>query len=76
MVSRKEGYCSQGYRCCCATKTPHGKWPVSKITHTYSGEDEHVHTVKVLMKGKEYQQPITRICPLQIIKSDNQENGP
>ena len=54
-------------------ETPHGKWP---LKYTYPGENEHVRTVKVLMKGKEYQRPITRICPLQIIESDHQENGP
>ena len=57
-------------------ETPRRKWPFGKITHTYHGEDGHVRTVKVLIKGKEYQRPITRLCPLQIIESDNQENGP
>ena len=59
-----------------SSEVPRRKWPLGKITHTYPGEDGDVRTVKVLIKEKEYQRPITRICPLQIIESDNQENGP
>ena len=33
-------------------ETPLGKWPLVKITDTYPGEHGHIHTVKVLMKGK------------------------
>ena len=55
--------------------TPCGKWPLGKITQTYPGEDGHIRTIKVLMKGKEYQRPITRICSLEIIESDYKENG-
>ena len=75
MVSKKKDI-AVGDIVVMSPETPCRKWSLGKITHTYPGEDGHVLTLKVLMKGKEYQWPITCICPLQIIESDNQENGP
>ena len=36
-------------------ETPHGKWPLRKITHIYPGEDGYIHKIEILINGKEYQ---------------------
>ena len=46
--------------------TPRARWPIAKVTAVYPGTDGHVRAVDVLMSGKIYRRPITRLCYLEL----------
>ena len=46
--------------------TPRGKWPLGRITKTFPSVDQRVRKVEVLIDGKKYIRPISRICVLNI----------
>ena len=48
-----------------STDTPHGQWPLERVTDIYPRSDGHVRVVKVLVAGKEIMHPITKLCPLE-----------
>ncbi|XP_077992826.1 uncharacterized protein LOC144446859 [Glandiceps talaboti] len=50
-----------------------GHWPLGRILETYPGEDGHVRTVKVTSGGKTFIRPITKLCPMEVEVTTNEE---
>ena len=46
--------------------TIRGKWPLGRITNTFPSRDNRIRKVEVLIGGKRYLRPISRICLLKI----------
>ena len=45
---------------------PRGHWPLGQIQEVFPGPDGKVRVVRVRTGGKDYVQPITKLCPLEI----------
>jgi hypothetical protein len=44
---------------------PRGRWPLARIEEVFAGKDGLVRTVRVLVGGKTYLRPITRLCAFE-----------
>ncbi|XP_053373983.1 uncharacterized protein LOC128546731 [Mercenaria mercenaria] len=49
---------------------PRAQWPLGRITRVHTSRDGHVRAANVLMNGKEFVRPITKLCPLEINADD------
>jgi len=49
---------------------PRASWPIGRITETYPGKDGKVRTTKVIIQGREYIRPVSRIIPLPEITEE------
>lgn len=43
---------------------PPAKWPLARIIKVHPGRDHKVRVVTIKMRGKEFQRPVVKICPL------------
>lgn len=43
---------------------PRALWPIGKVTNTYAGADNHIHTAEVQVKGQTYLWPVARLVKL------------
>lgn len=44
--------------------SPRASWPIGRITKTYPGEDGKVRSAEIMIKGKEYLRPVSKLIPL------------
>lgn len=45
---------------------PRGHWPLGQIQEVFPGHDGKLRVVRVRTGGKDYVQPITKLCPLEL----------
>ena len=49
---------------------PRASWPIGRITETYPGKDGMVRSAKVILKGRAYIRPVSRLIPLPEITDE------
>ena len=49
---------------------PRASWPIGRITETYPGKDGKVRSAKVIIQGREYVRPVSRLIPLPEISEE------
>ena len=49
---------------------PRASWPIGRITETYPGKDGKVRSAKVIIQGREYVRPVSRLIPLPEINEE------
>ncbi len=49
---------------------PWASWPIGRITETYPGKDGKVRSAKVIIQGREYISPVSRLIPLSEITKE------
>ena len=47
------------------------QWPLGLITETYPGRDDRVQTVQIKTRNGTFERPVTKICLLEGVQSDN-----
>jgi hypothetical protein len=47
---------------------PKGRWPLAKVVKVYPGSDGHVRVVDLEVAGKTMRRPITKLCPLPVVR--------
>ena len=44
--------------------TPRGQWPLGRVSKVFPGSDGKVRVVNVIVGGKTFLRPVTKLCPL------------
>lgn len=54
---------------------PRGHWPLGKIVEVFPGHDGHIRVAKVKIGQTVLVRPITKLCPLELDNTENDENS-
>ena len=49
---------------------PRASWPIGRISETYTGKDAKVRSAQVILKGRAYIRPVSRLIPLPEITDE------
>ncbi|KAI7802687.1 hypothetical protein IRJ41_017135, partial [Triplophysa rosa] len=52
---------------------PRAQWPIGKVCKTLPGSDGRVRTVEVVIEGRTYLRPVTRLIQLPVLEGDPED---